>query len=93
MYAENYKTDRTLFEVCYKKRNNNISSEKLSVIDEHLKIRTLLVERSFWVETHLMLKILPRVFDRDIYRITKSPFEHCSNSKIKNKESEKKLNL
>ena len=34
-----------------------------------------------------MLKVLPRLPDRDIYIITKSAPEQYSNSKIKNKET------
>ena len=52
---------------------------------------TITIER-FWLEglfggkTHLMLKILSQIPDRDIYIITKSPPEQYTNSKIKIKE-------
>ena len=48
--------------------------------------RTLLVGPSFSGKTYLMLKILSRISDRDIYIITKSPPEQYTNSKIKIKE-------
>ena len=48
--------------------------------------RTLLVGPSFSGKTYLMLKILSRIPNRDIYIITKSPPEQCSKSKIKIKE-------
>ena len=48
--------------------------------------RTLLVGPSFSGKTYLMLKILSRIPERDIYIITKSPPEQYSNSKIKTKE-------
>ena len=47
--------------------------------------RTLIVGPSFSGKTHLMLKILSQIRDRDIYIITKSPPEQYSN-KIKIKE-------
>ena len=48
--------------------------------------RTLLVGPSFSGKTYLMLKILSRIPNRDIYIITKSPPEQYSNTKIKIKE-------
>ena len=48
--------------------------------------RTLLVGPSFSGKTYLMLKILSRIPNRDIYIITKSPPGHYTNSKIKIKE-------
>ena len=48
--------------------------------------RTLLVGPSFSGKTYLMLKILSRIPNRDIYIITKSPPEQYSNSRIKIKE-------
>ena len=45
-----------------------------------------MVGPSFQGKTYLMLKILSRLRDRDIYIITKSPPEQSSNSKIKIKE-------
>ena len=45
-----------------------------------------MVGPSFSGKTHLMLKILSRISDRDIYVITKSPPEQYTKSKIKNKE-------
>ena len=49
--------------------------------------RTLLVGPSFSGKTYLMLKILSRIPDRDIYKITKSHPEQYTNSKIKIKET------
>ena len=48
--------------------------------------RTLLVGPSFSGKTYLMLKILSRIPNRDIYIITKSPPEQYTNSEIKIKE-------
>ena len=45
-----------------------------------------MVGPSFSVKTYLMLKILPRIPNRDIYIFTKSPPEQYTNSKIKIKE-------
>ena len=45
-----------------------------------------MVGPSFSGKTYLMLKILSRISDRDIYIITKSPPEQYSNSKNKIKE-------
>ena len=45
-----------------------------------------MVGPSFPGKTYLMLKILSRISDRDVYIITKSPLEQYSNSKIKIKE-------
>ena len=48
--------------------------------------RTLLVGTSVSGNTYLMLKILSRIQDQDIYIITKGPPEHNAISKIKIKE-------
>ena len=45
-----------------------------------------MVGPSFSGKTYLILKILSRIPNRDIYIITKSPPEQYSNSKIKIKE-------
>ena len=62
------------------KTNSNV------IIDNVNNNRTLLVGPSFSGKTYLMLKILSRIPDRDIYIITKSPPEQYANSKIKIKE-------
>ena len=94
----NYKKDRTICRVCYnkKKRKININTLPPSKIIENVNTpqlpkfennnRTLLVGPSFSGKTYLMLKILSRISDRDIYIITKSPPEQYTNSKIKIKE-------
>ena len=89
----NYKKDRTICKDCYnrKKRKNNLTQNKITTSDQQPKIennnnRTLLVGPSFSGKTYLMLKILSRIPDRDIYIITKSPPEQYINSKIKIKE-------
>ena len=93
----NYKKDRTVCRDCYnkKKRKNNINtlppnkintSYHQSKIENNNNNRTLLVGPSFSGKTYLMLKILSRISDRDIYIITKSPPEQYTNSKIKIKE-------
>ena len=45
--------------------------------------RTLIVGRSFLGKTHLMLKFLSQMSDRDFYTINKSPSEQYANSEIK----------
>ena len=90
----NYKKDRTVCWDCYnkKKRKNNLiqnentTSHQQPKIENNINNRTLLVGPSFSGKTYLMLKILSRMLDRDIYIITKSPPEHYTNSKIKTKE-------
>ena len=88
----NYKTDRTVCRDCYnkKKRKNEITiSHQQPIIENgnnNNNNRTLLVGPSFSGKTYLMLKILSRMIDRDIYIITKSPPEQYTNSKIKIKE-------
>ena len=90
----NYKKDRTVCKECYnrKKRKINLTQNKITTSDQQPKIennnnnRTLLVGPTFSGKTYLMLKILSRIPDRDIYIITKSPPEQYTNSKIKVKE-------
>ena len=88
-----YKKDRTICRDCYnKKKSKNkitISHHQQQPIIENgnnNNNRTLLVGPSFSGKTYLMLKILSRISDRDIYIITKSPPEQYTNSKIKIKE-------
>ena len=87
-----YKKDRTVCKDCYnkKKRKNKITISHQQPINENgnnnNNNRTLLVGPSFSGKTYLMLKILSRMIDRDIYIITKSPPEQYTNSKIKIKE-------
>ena len=54
--------------------------------DNNNNNRTLLVGPSFSGKAYLMLKILSRISDRDIYIITKSAPEQNLNSKIKVEE-------
>ena len=89
----NYKNDRTVCRDCYneKKRKNNLVQNEITIshqpkIENDNNNRTLLVGPSFSGKTYLMLKILSRISDRDIYIITKSSPEQYSNSKIKIKE-------
>ena len=90
----NYKKDRTTGRDCYnkKKRKNNLVPNEITTSHQQPKIennnnnRTLLVGHNFSGKTYLMLKILSRISDRDIYIITKSPPEQYTNSKIKIKE-------
>ena len=65
--------------------NSNVS-EKTNIDNINNNNRTLLVGPSFSGKTYLMLQILSRISDRDIYIITKSPPEQYSSSKIKIKE-------
>ena len=96
----NYKKDRTICRDCYnkKKRKNdintlppnknieNVNTPQQSKIENNNNNRTLLVGPSFSGKTYLILKILSRILNRDIYIITKSPPEQYTNSKIKIKE-------
>ena len=90
----NYKKHRTVCKSCYnrnKKKNRTIVSYQQPKIENgnnnnNNNNRTLLVGPSFSGKTYLMLKIFSRKPDRDIYIITESPPEQCSNSKIKVKE-------
>ena len=93
----NYKKDRTVFKDCYdkKKRKNNLVQNEITISHQQPKVengninnnnRTLLVGLSFSGEPYLMLKILSRRLDRDIYIITKSHPEQYTNSKFKIKE-------
>ena len=90
--TNNYKKDRTICRECYnkKKRKNKItvSHQQQPIIENgnNNNNRTLLVGPTFSGKTYLLLKILSRISDRDIYIITKSPPEQYLNSKIKIKE-------
>ena len=85
----NYKKDRTVCKDCYnkkKRKNNLIEQPKIENGNDINNNRTLLVGSSFSGKTYLMLKILSRIPNRDIYIITKSPPEQYTNSKIRIKE-------
>ena len=85
----NYKKDRTVCKDCYnkmKRKNNLIQQPKTKNGNDINNNRTLLVGSSFAGKTYLLLKILSRMIDGDIYIITKSPPELYTNSKIKIKE-------
>ena len=88
----NYKKGRTVCKHCYnKKKTKNkitISHQQQPIIENgnNNNNRTLFGGLSFSGKTYLMLKILSRMIDRDIYIITKSPPGQYSNSKIKIKE-------
>ena len=86
-----YKKDTTVCKDCYNKmkRKNKITiSHRQPIIENgnNNNNRTLLVGPSFSGKTYLMVKTLSRIPDRDIYKITKSPLERYTNSKIKIKE-------
>ena len=92
-----YKKDRTVCKDCYnkKKRKNNLVQNEITTSHQQPMIengnnnnnnRTLLVGPSFSGKTYLMLKVLSRMIDRDIYIITKSSPKQYINSKIKIKE-------
>ena len=90
----NYKKDRTVCKDYYnkKKRKNILVQNEITISHQQPKIendnnnRTLLVGSSFSGKTYLMLKILSRMSNRDIYINTKSPPEQSTSSKIKIKE-------
>ena len=87
--TNNYKKDRTVCKDCYnkkKRKSNLIQQPKIEHDNNKYNNRTLLVGPSFSGKTYLMLKILSRMIDRDIYIITKSPPEQYTNSIIKIKE-------
>ena len=80
---KNYKKDRTVCKDCYnkEKRKNKITishhHQQQPIIENgnNNNNRTILVGPSFSGKTYLMLKILSRISNRDIYIITKSPPE------------------
>ena len=90
------KKDRTVCRDCYnkKKRKKNLVQNEITIshqykienVNNNNNNRTLIVGPSFSGKTYLMLKILSRISDGDIYIITKSPLEQYTNSKIKIKE-------
>ena len=93
----NYKKDRTVCKDCFKKkkRKNNLIQNEFTSSQQQPKIehdninfsnRTILVGPSFSGKTYLMLKILSRIPNQDIYIITKSPPKQYSISKIRIKE-------
>ena len=92
---KNYRKDRTVCRDCYskKKRKNNLVQNEItvshqqSIIENGNNNRTLLVGPSFSSKTYLMLKILSRIPNRDVYIITKSSPEQYTNSKISIKET------
>ena len=97
-----YLKDRALYKNCYyktKRKNNNIitfsqnQQARIDNVNHNKHKRTLLVGPSFSGKTYLMLKILSRRSDRDIFINTRSPPEQYSNSKIKFNEigEERKL--
>ena len=89
LHIKNYKKDRTVCKDCYnkkKRKNNLIQQPKIENGNDINNNRALLVGSSFAGKTYLMLKILSRMIDRDIYIITKSPPEQYTNSKLKIKE-------
>ena len=87
--VNNYKKERTVCKDCYNKKKRKIKliqQPKIETVNDINNNRTLLVGPSFSGKTYLMLKILSRISDRDIYIITKSPPEQYINSKIKIKK-------
>ena len=91
---KNYKKDRTVCKDCYnkkKRKNNLIQQLKIENGNDINNNRTLLAGPSFPGKTYLMLKILSRMIDRDIYIINKSPPEQYANFKIKIKEKSNEI--
>ena len=83
----NYKKDRTVCKDCYnKQKRKNILIQQPKIENGNNNNRTLLVGPSFSGKTYLMLKILSRIPNRDIYIIIKSPSEQYNNSEIKIKQ-------
>ena len=70
----------------HQNKSNSIVLEKPIINNIDNNNRTLLIGPSFSGKTYLMLKILSRISDKDIYIITKSPPEQYTNSKIKIKK-------
>ena len=97
---KNYKKDRTICRDCYNKKKRkinintlvpnknieNVNTPQQPKIENNYNNQTLLVGPPFSGKTFLMLKILSRIPNRDIYIINKSTPEQYSNSKIKIKE-------
>ena len=78
-----------------RKDNNNTliqnQQPKIYKVNTSTNNRRLLIEPSFSSKTLFMLKILSRIPDRDVYKITKSPPEQHSNSKLKTKERREEI--
>ena len=97
---DNYKKNRTICKICCNKKKRKYNSNTLIQNQQpenenhnNNNNRTLLVGLSFSGKTYLLLKILSRLPNRDIYIITKSPPQHYSNTKIKEiREEIKPLN-
>ena len=88
-----YKKNRTVCKDCYnekkRKKNEKTTSHqqpKIGNVNIINNNRTLLVGPSLSGKSYLMLKLLSRIPDRDIYIIIKSPPEQYTNSKIKIKQ-------
>ena len=88
-----YKEERTISKDCYNKwkknKNNNTLIQNQQPKTENVNNNnnpTLLVGPSLSGKSYLLLKLLSRIRDRDIYIITNSPHEQYSNSKIKIKK-------
>ena len=99
---DDYKENRTTCKNCYNEKKRKNKSNNILIQNQQPKIDnvytnnnnpTLLLGPSFSVKKYLMLKILSRISDRDIYIDIKAPPEQCSISKIKIKEitEERKL--
>ena len=89
----NYKKDRTVCKDCYnKKKRKNHLIQQPKIENDFNNDRTLLVGPSFSGKTYLMLKILSRIPNRDIYIITKSPPDQYSKPKLKIKEISDEIN-
>ena len=92
IFVESFFTKKWLTTHIEREHNHNESNSnvleksKIDNVDTNNSNRTLLVGPSFSGKTYLVLKILSRILNRDIYIITKSPPEKYSNSKIKTKE-------
>ena len=70
----------------HQNESNSIMLEKPIIDNVDSNNGKLLVGPSFSGKTYLMLKILSRIPNRDIYILIKSPPEQYANSKIKFKE-------
>ena len=72
---------------------NKLSKHHLSTLNKHFNNnKKLTAGPSFSGKTHLMLKILSRIPDRENYIINQSPSEQFSNSKSKIKEIGEEIN-
>ena len=98
MEKDNYRKNRTICKNCYneKKRRNTLiqcQQAKDDNVNTHNNKWTRLVGLGFSGKAYLMLKILSKMPDRDLYIIIKTPLEQYFSSKSKIKKNGEEIRL